>query len=67
MHPQKVGARTRGNLCTTFLSELFVGEREGHFGKLDNALDSAADNGWTSVPVSSDCKRVYPWDSGGQP
>ncbi len=35
-------------------------DRESHFGKLDKALDLAADEGWAVVSMKSDWGRVFP-------
>jgi len=35
-------------------------DRESHFGKLDKALNVAADNKWTVVDMKNDWKRVFP-------
>jgi phosphoserine phosphatase len=35
-------------------------DRKSHFGKLDKALDLAADAGWTVVSMKSDWGRVFP-------
>ena len=34
-------------------------DRQSHFGKLDKALDAAADNKWTVVDMKKDWKRVF--------
>ena len=36
-------------------------DRKSHFGKLDKALDVAADNKWTVVSMKTDWKRIFPW------
>jgi len=35
-------------------------DRKSQFGKLDKALDAAADNKWTVVDMKNDWKRVFP-------
>ena len=35
-------------------------DRKSHFGKLDKALDAAADNKWTVVDMKNDWKRIFP-------
>ena len=35
-------------------------DRKSHFGKLDKALDVAADNKWTVVDMKNDWKRIFP-------
>ena len=34
-------------------------DRQSHVGKLDKALDAAADNKWTVVDMKKDWKRVF--------
>jgi phosphoglycolate phosphatase-like HAD superfamily hydrolase len=36
-------------------------DRQSHVGKLDKALDAAADNKWTVVDTKKDWKRVFPF------
>jgi phosphoglycolate phosphatase-like HAD superfamily hydrolase len=36
-------------------------DRESHIGRLDAALDEAAERGWTVVDMQADWKRVFPW------
>jgi phosphoserine phosphatase len=36
-------------------------DRQSHFGRLDKALDVAADNKWTVVDMKRDWKRVFPF------
>jgi len=36
-------------------------DRESHIGKLDAALDEAAQRGWVVVDMKADWKRVFPW------
>jgi hypothetical protein len=38
-------------------------DRISHIGKLDRALDVAADNKWTVVDMKDDWKRVFPFQS----
>jgi phosphoserine phosphatase len=35
-------------------------DRQSHFGRLDKALDAAADNKWTVVSMKTDWKRIFP-------
>jgi phosphoserine phosphatase len=35
-------------------------DRESHIGRLDKAMDEAADNGWTVVDMKKDWKAIYP-------
>jgi hypothetical protein len=38
-------------------------DRESHFGKLDKALDAAADNKWTVVDMKKDWKGIFSFES----
>jgi heat shock protein HslJ/phosphoglycolate phosphatase-like HAD superfamily hydrolase len=38
-------------------------DRESHIGKLDKALDEAAQRGWTVVNMKDDWKAIYPGDA----
>jgi hypothetical protein len=38
-------------------------DRKSHFGKLDKALDAAADNKWTVVSMKTDWKKIFPGDA----
>lgn len=35
-------------------------DRQSHFGRLDKALDAAADRGWTLIDMRQDWKQVFP-------
>ncbi|MFM7739847.1 MAG: haloacid dehalogenase-like hydrolase, partial [Planctomycetota bacterium] len=35
-------------------------DRQSHFGKLDKALDAAAQRGWTVIDMQQDWKQVFP-------
>jgi hypothetical protein len=38
-------------------------DRQSHIGKLDKALDAAADNKWTVVDMKKDWKRIFSFDT----
>lgn len=38
-------------------------DRKSHVGKLDKALDAAADNKWTVVSMKTDWKKIFPGDA----
>ena len=35
-------------------------DRESHVGRLDKALDAAADNGWVVIDMKNDWKEIFP-------
>lgn len=35
-------------------------DRDSHFGKLDNGLDAAKENGWLLIDMKSDWKTIFP-------
>ena len=41
-------------------------DRQSHMGRLDKALDAAAQNRWTVVSMKNDWREVFPLDAGPQ-
>ena len=37
-------------------------DRQAEFGRLDQALEIAPDNGWTVVDMKTDWKTIFPWE-----
>ena len=57
------GARFMGLIHHTDPEREWAYDRASHVGKLDKALDEAAQRGWTIVHMKRDWKRVFPFTS----
>ena len=55
------GARFGALVHHTDAEREYAYDRQSHFGKLDKALDAAADNKWTVIDMRQDWKRVFPF------
>jgi phosphoserine phosphatase len=56
------GARLGVIVHHTDAEREYAYDRQSHFGKLDRALDAAADNKWTVVDMKKDWKQVFAFD-----
>lgn len=54
------GARFGLILHHTDVDREYAYDRESHVGRLDKALDEAADRGWTVIDMKNDWKEVFP-------
>lgn len=54
------GARFGLILHHTDVDREYAYDRESHVGRLDKALDQAADRGWTVIDMKNDWKEVFP-------